>query len=698
MVQGAPPVHHPAMRSLIVVAVVVVTVMTGSGCPPPLAPLSIPAGCSPLLHELHCGLPFPSDHFLVEDSALPSGHRVAIDGAAELVTNAGLSADITEFMPQDGFSRHAPIVWTFGVAVDPASVPGISADAAATVAAGFKIALLRANDGARVPFFVDVDPRALEASREALVLRPLIKLDETTRYIVAVSGVTDVEGNSVPVPEGFRRLRDASVGDDPILRPLLDRYEAEVFPLTTTAGIPRSDLQLAWDFTTGSDLHIVGDMARARQLVLEEIARTPPVATVEGFFEGAQLARVFDSQPETSWRFIELRMTGPRVVDGDEAGALLARDEAGAVRLNGTTTFDVSIVIPASVRDGFSAGRALLFGHGFFGTRTEVESASVRRIANASGRAIMAIDCKGMSREDIGITSTSLGDVVSESLRFGERLPQTMMNWITLSEFVAAGGLDTVVAQIGGVDVRPFLRPASGEGTSEQGGVSNAGAPIVDGTDMVHLGISQGHILAGVHTAVNARVRRTVMQVGGAGFTHLMFRARPFAGFLLFLDTTVPDPLDQQLLAAQFQRGFDRFDAAAWSPYVLDQAIPDSPDNGAAGRQVLLQIGRGDSQVPNLGAFLHARYLGIPWVEPSAVSVPFGLTTATAPVVGGSGIYAFDMGIDPSFENTASFPDENFIHNTLQSTPEAVAQMAAFFLDGTIIDPCGSGCGVIDRP
>jgi hypothetical protein len=676
--------------------IVVVTLL--AGCPAPVEPIVLPPGCSPLLADVHCGLPYPSDHFLVADPTLPSGRRVEITGEAQLLTSAGLSANPTTFLPQDGFSRLPPIVWSFGVAVDPTSLPGLADDPAATTAPGFPIALMRASDGSRVPFFVDIDPRATSSAREALILRPLVKLEPETRYIVAVSGVVGVDG-PIPVPEGFRRLRDglAAVGDDPVMSALLDRYDAEIFPVVVDAGLERADLQLAWDFTTGSDIHVVADLSRARTLVLEELARVPPVVTVEGFFEGEQLARIFDDAPELSWRAIELRVTGPRVVDGDEAGAILARDDNGLVRLDGTTTFEVTVIIPASVRDGFVSGRPLLFGHGFFGTRSEAEGSAIRRIANEAGRVLFAIDWKGMSTEDIGIVSTSLGENVAEALRFGERLPQAMMNWVTLSELIAAGGLDDLTVE-GNAALRPFRRPASGPGTAEQGGVSNAGTAIVDGADMVHLGISQGHILGSVMTTVNARVRRSVLQVGGGGFSHMMFRARPFAGFLLFLDSSLPDPLDQQLLTAQLQRGFDRFDPLAWSPFTLDSSLPEGPDSGAGGRQVLLQIGRADSQVPNLGAFLHARALGVPWIAPSAIAAPFGLTTSTAPVRGGSGIYAFDYGLDPSFENTADFPDATFVHDSVRRTPEAIAQMKAFFDDGTIVDPCEGGCGVIDRP
>jgi hypothetical protein len=56
------------------------------GCTPRpgLDPLPVPEGCQPLLGGAHCLLPFPSDFFLVDDAAMPSGKRVVIPSAARL--------------------------------------------------------------------------------------------------------------------------------------------------------------------------------------------------------------------------------------------------------------------------------------------------------------------------------------------------------------------------------------------------------------------------------------------------------------------------------------------------------------------------------------------------------------------------------------------------------------------------------------
>ena len=681
-----------------VVVVLLLIALSGCECDP-VTPLPLQPGCNPVLHDVECGLPYPSDFFLVDDPALPSGKRVQIDVPAKLVTRDGLSADINDFLFQDGFSRQPSIVWTFGVRVDAESVPGIFADPAETLSDGAAVALLHAETGARVPCFIDVDPRADVDEREALVLRPLVRLDETTRYVVAISGVRQKAGGPVPVPVAFERLRDGRVGaDDAVLGPLLAHYEAKIFPLTDGAGLPRADLQLAWDFTTGSDEHKTADMFRARKLVLEELAQTQPTATITSFFDGPSMAAVFDSRPEVSWRFIKLRVTGPKVTDTDDPGAVLFRAADGQVALNGTTTFDVVVIVPASVRDSFGAGEVLLYGHGFFGGRDELEEASTRTIADRVGRVTFALDWVGMSVEDVGVVSGSIGNQVSQALKFGERVPQAMMNWLTLTEAIRSGVLDDLGFVIGDTTLFPFRRPTSGEGFSRNLDDDNGGDRVFAVDDIGYMGISQGHILGGVHVALNPHVKKSVLQVGGAGFSHMMFRANPFEGFLFFLNISVPDRLDQQKVSAHLQGGFDRFDPATYAPFLLDEEIPIGPRGNRLERRALIQMGVADTSVPNLGTTLHARYLGLPWVTTSTVPVPFGFETTTAPHTG-SGFVAFDLGADPAINAPADFPEENNVHEGVRRTDAVLTQDAAFFRDGVIINPCGDApCGRLVNP
>lgn len=664
----------------------------GCSCEPP-PPLTFVDGCSPLLHDVDCGVPYPNDYFLVDDAATPTGKRIEFRGPAKMLTfNVPVnSADLNETFTADGFSRNTPIVWAHGVRVDPESITKLFDDPAATTSASSTTLLIEAATGRLVPHFVDTDPRALVDERAAVIMRPLEQLQERTRYVVAVHGLTS-SGAPIAPSEQFKRLRDKTTGDDDaVLTPLLARFESDVFAVTDAAGVARADLQLAWDFTTGSDENTMRDMLDSRAIALAELDRTPPVVAVEAIFEGANLDLILDGAPET-WRMINGTITGPRIVDSNIAGARLALDDNGRVRLDGTTTFEFTALVPASVRDRFAGGAPLLFGHGFFGSRQEVEGTATRLIADHSAAVMIAIDWQGMTADDSGEVVAGVGGRVSESLLFGERVMQGMVNYSTLTRAMKLGLFDALPE---------FQRPTvDGEpGVVVAGADSNAGDPVMDiARPIAFLGISQGHVLGGTLSAHNANIERNIMMVGGANFSVMMFRAVPFKRFLALLDISMPDPLDQQKLHAHMQSQFDRFDPITFAPYVIGGPLPDtathaSPDNGASSRQVLEMMGIGDSQVPNIGSALHARVMGIPLLEPSPVSPLIGASTKTFPAE--SGFVAYDLGVSADFNAVAEpAEDENPVHEGLRRVPEAMDQMATFINEGVIENFCDGACVV----
>jgi hypothetical protein len=679
-------------------AYLVVTLVALSSCQCAPEPLEIPEGCSPLGFGVDCGTPFPSDVFLVDDAKMPSGKRIQLGAAAKMFTPLGVSADVNESWQADGFSRVPPIVFAFGQEVKHDGLPGLFDDPARTVAKGWKTALIDADTGERVAHFIDVDPRALDAQwgdaedearpeRQGLVMHPVLQLKETHRYIVAISGVAAAQGE-LTVPEGFRRIRDTvdgtdAIGADAVLAPLLEHFDAEVFPQIEKAGIARADLQLAWDFTTGSDARAMNDMLEARARALEWLDVNEPLVEIDTVFEGDSLVNFLDDDSGITWRFVKGFVTGPLFLDEDEAGSLLHRDSAGAIVVNDAeqARFAFSAVIPASVRDADEPARAFAFGHGFFGDRTELESGPVRRIANEAGVVAFAIDWAGMSDKDIGFVVQAIGGDVWRSLEFGDRVIQGMVNWQVLTRAIRSGALSSDPA---------FARPV------RKGSAGARGRDVIDeASPLAFLGISQGHVLGGTLAALNADINRNILMVGGAAFTTMMFRARPFDRFLALLQFSLPDPLDQQKLAAMMQTHFDRFDPAQFAPYVVRKGLPLGPDNGHAQRKVLVQTGIGDTQVPNLGSALHVRLLGIPQLTPSPYPAQYGVEQLAYPN-DGSGWAVFDLGVDDAFyEQAEPSKTGNIVHEGVRRAPEAIAQIKAFIADGVIENPCDGAC-VID--
>lgn len=651
----------------------------------PLEPLALPdEHCQPLLAGADCMLPYPSDFFRVPDAAMPGGFRVEHNGSAKMLTADGYSADVNDWKPTDGFSRAPPILALLGAPVTDEGLVRIFDDRAATTKPESKTILLDTETGALVPHFVDLDGRAEDRTRQAIILRPEVVLEEQRRYVVALQGFTGDDGEPVPAPEGFRRLREGRGAEDPALKELQARYDEEVFPLLEEAGVAREGLQLAWDFTTGADAVIHDDMLRARELALQWLEDHEPSVEITFVDEP-------DDQPKV-WRFVYGRVTGPRVVEDDRPGAELARDEDGVVRLNGETTFEFRALIPASVRDRYAPGLLLHYGHGFFGGQEELEGGGSKTLHDHIGAVGFAIDWLGMASEDMGEVIGAVGEQVDRAAAFSTRVPQAMVNWLVLTAAIA-GPLQEEAA---------FHRPddPSAPGVvvdPEDAGATNAGALVYDPSRTHFLGISMGHILGGVLTALNPAIERAVLHVGGAGFAQMMFRALPFDGFLLFMDITLPDPLDQQKLGATMQRHLDRIDPITWARYVLDDELPFGPPGRASERRVLLQPGIADTQVPNFASYLHARALGIPLVLPKVESV-WGLDEVSSPHEG-SGLFQFDLGIDPGFYAEArSKGEKTVVHDELRLHPEPGEQMRVFLEEGRIVSPCDGPCTLTPFP
>ena len=160
-----------------------------ASCGPSVAPLAVPEGCQPLLAGLDCLLPYPSDAFRVADAAQPAGARITLPDVAVPRSNEGKRYDLTSEHPIDGFSTVPTIVATLGVelsaegfvALEHGGAPSLSKDTSHTL-------LVDAETFAPVPHFVDLDPRAADGARQALVLHPFVALAEQRRYVVLIAG------------------------------------------------------------------------------------------------------------------------------------------------------------------------------------------------------------------------------------------------------------------------------------------------------------------------------------------------------------------------------------------------------------------------------------------------------------------------------------------------------------------------------
>ena len=639
------------MRSLLVPSLVLAALLS-AGCGDNDHYLDLPEGCQPLLAGAQCTAPYPSDFYRVVDPSTATGFRIAPEGAARMVTRQGNSADMHGVAIDDGYSAIPSIVAMLPDDVAPDGLAPVASPEASL--ADDARTIIVAEDGTKIPHYVDIDPLANQADHKAIIIHPVVGLSYRTRYVVALRHVARTGGGDAAPAEGFRRLRDAEVAGDTQLEPLRAHYNDDIFPVLEKAGWHRGDIQLAWDFTVGSQDEAERDMLRVRELTLAWLDTHQPTVTVDAV----------EDDPETNvWRKVRGTITGPLFLESDQPGAQLARDRSGQVIQNGTTQFKFLVQIPASVRDQSGPGRALAYGHGFFGNTNEIEGGSARTISDTLHAVMFGIWWVGMSSDDIASVVTDLSGDPAHTLRFGDRVHQAMANWIVMASAIRG--------------------PLSQEDSLKRDNGDLVYAP--DPVDF--LGISQGAILGGTMTALNPFIDRVVLQVGGAGFTHMMFRARPFASFLLVLDPSFDDRVDEQIFAASMQRQFDRFDPGTYAHYLVKEPLAGMP----ADRRLLYQMGLGDVSVPNLGSFLEANLAGLPVTQPSPAA-PYGLGMVTPPT-DDPALTIYDFGIDLSvYDQATPATEDNPVHESVRLEPSALDQLDQFYGAGTIVHPCDGPC------
>lgn len=626
------------MRRLLLCLVLACSSKTGSQS---TAQLAIPAGCNPLAADWDCLLPFPSDVFLVDDPAMPSGKRVDL-GAAVLKTKEGTAVDFTKLHPADGATHLPQILAVFPEGIDRKSLVFHDRMEATLEPQTSTTVILEADTGKPVLHFAELDPRADDPTRQALVIRPMIRLQNGKRYVVAIRNVLGRNGNKLAAPEGFRLLRDKAAGNHPILGPLAARYEKDVFPVL--AAIPRAELQLAWDFTVRSEENATTDMMQVRSLITDAIKNGEVRVRVD---------KVDEKPDDRTFRLVHGSMTVPLYLDVNKPLAHLHRT-GGKVSANGTVEVPFEVFVPPSAATGIPA-RVFTYGHGFFGEREEVYASwsAVPTIAEKSRMIGAAVDWWGMAAADQNpVADLIVQNKMSEVFAFTDRVHQAMANQIALAWALS----------------EPLTKDPSLMG-------------LYDPTHVYWFGISQGHILGATYAALSPYADRAVLQVGGAGFSMMMPRSESFTPFIAFIQILVPDPLDLQKFLSLSQLSMDRIEAGTYTALL-------------AKKKLLLQTALYDSLVPNIASDTHARSLGIAHYAPSVRKVA-GLTDVSGPYDGSAQIdFDFMLPVDKRHGIEATIPTENNkVHDNLRKLSVVAKQIDAFLeLDGKIESFCDGAC------
>jgi hypothetical protein len=616
---------------------------TDTGLEEPAPEVSWPTlECDPLVPE-YCAYPFPNNVFTSEDPETVTGRRVALTSAALPTHDNGSVVDPTPFNRADGWSpAQAPMTFLPG-----ATGEGLPTwlDIEASLAPDSPTVILDVETGERVPHFAEIDV-SHAGPGNALMIRPVVRLEDARRYIIAVRGVVDEAGELVPASPGFAALRDLQPSDDPdieIRRPLY----ADIFARLEQAGVERDSLQIAWDFTTASEEHITRDLLHMRDEAL----------ALYGADEGPSFTVDIvdtDFHPEEIAFRLEGTLEVPLFLDSPDAGGRLVRGPDGLPEIQGMADYRFVVIIPQSAL--LEPAPLLQHGHGLLGDAYQVQGGDRREFANTYNYVTFALDWIGMADDDTLNVIEILGQgSAADFVEVSDRLRQGLVNFELGMRMMRTSFADD---------------PVWGQ--------------YVDPTHRYYLGISQGGIFGGTYMAITTEVERGVLGVPGQPYNLLLNRSVDFDVYLTLLQAGYDDPRDIQIMMALIQMLWDHAEPTGYTRRIEQGLFPGTPAH-----TVLMRAAVGDHQVTTLGAHIMARAVGAKHLD-TGVREVWGLEQVSEQNTGSTYVeYDFGLPMDPLGNVPQTACDDP--HGKVGKQLAAKLQADEFFRTGVIVNHCEGG-------
>ena len=514
-----------------------------------------------------CLLPFPNDRWTVPDPTTPTGRRVNLPLLGMPRSFAGKPIDPTEWNRNDGFSPGAAVLTV---------VPGVDLARSGVATIGTigrsvertqPIVLLNTRTGQRHPFWAELDARATDAARQALIVRPAVTLEEGTRYVVGLGALVDGAGKRIPPSAAFAASRN-----EPHVRAMARQLQR--------VGLQAKDLVLAWDFTVASTENQTARMLKIRDDAFASLAGGAPSFEISGITDYAESESAELFRQVTGTVTVPNYLNTPNGVSGSRFNYVGSTDGL-PTRLGGSATMDATFTcnIPRAALE--RPARPSLYGHGLLGTQSEVNAGNVKRMAAEQGFAFCAADWIGMATEDIGTVGSILVDA-SNFPALADRVQQGILNFLFLARLMK--------------DPRAFAAHSAFKAGQK---------PLLDTSEVFYDGNSQGGIIGGALMGVAQDIERGVLGVPGMNYSTLLDRSTDWARYEKFFRSTYPDRVDQLLIFDLMQMLWDRAETNGYAAHIEHDPLPGTPSH-----QVLLMVAFADHQVANVTAETEARTIG----------------------------------------------------------------------------------------
>jgi hypothetical protein len=448
-----------------------------------------------------------------------------------------------------------------------------------------------------------------------------------------------------------------------------------LFRTLKQAGWSRSDLYLAWDFTTASTQNVTGRLLAMRDDAFRQLGDTnlasgvvsgnAPAFTVDAItnYTPAQNSRL---ARQVTGYFTVPCYIAPTCDPPQKCAALTGGGpfsdcpSPGQFALNPADPDAVPSQVPGRTyranficnvgRGGFEAHRAMRpveYGHGLFGSAREVNSGGQQEMAGRFDMMYCATDWFGMATADVPNAVIALSDLSRFPL-LTDRVQQGELNFLYLARLM--------------VHPKGFSSSTAFQWAD--------GRSFIDTREAFYDGNSQGGIYGGTVCAVSIDVHRCVLGVPGMNYSMLLPRSSDYVankplsaydptlfrptdplgqvGYSNLFDTFYPEQPLRMLTFDLMQTLWDRSDPNGYASHMRG-GLRNTPRH-----EVLLQVAYGDHQVANITAETEARTIGAHGVYPPLVPARYGpyqdifwgipAIPATGYPYSGSAIVVFDTG------------------------------------------------------
>lgn len=611
------------------------------------------------LDTTYCMLPFPSDRYVEHTEG--QSPRLAFDAEALPINRVGETFDISAFEGLDGYGAASPVIFHLPDAAWPSTDHVF--DPEPSMGAGALTVLINADTGERIPHWLEPD-YLVPDEPYLFVLRPAVPLPRSARIVVGIRGLQGDTGEPVEAPAPFAALRDGLASRHRGNHARRDHFEDNIFPVLEQAGIPRDDLQLAWDFTVASTENATTDLLTMRDRMLEIVGDAGPSVTWES-------VEIPDDDPDIAAIFDGIAQVPSFLLPENDLGLrIIRRDSQGLPVADGFESVPFRLQIPHSAVSAGAPSPVMQYGHGFLGRRAEGNNRWLRSLANEYQFSVIAANMQGMDETVIGTWISALADNAGNMPYLADEALQGITNHLALQRLVVAGLPH---------DTHESLQRVSG-------------GSVIDPEQLWYYGNSQGGSLGTVNMGVSVDVERGVLGVPGCCYPFLMHRSYVFDGYAEIFATMYPEHGERSLVVGLVGTGWDRFDPITFAPHISHDPLPDTPPH-----QVLLHIAMEDGQVLNEVSHVLARAVGAPLLTPKVRPI-WGLEEVEAPYDGLSATTEYDFGIEPHDDPLVPRPEEPDSHGWLRRQPEGREQMMHFLRTGEFIHTCDGPCVFDGRP